>query len=94
MSDMMTNIRGRMARRAAYRRTLAELRSLPMDTRLDLDIAGVEDQDARNFVELTRAGVLANVPRHRARRSGSVGNQRAGRGCCRSPCPRPPCLGD
>ncbi|GGB07908.1 hypothetical protein [Allosediminivita pacifica] len=50
MSYMMTNIRGRMARHAAYRRTLAELRSLPMDTRLDLDIAGVEDQVARRAI--------------------------------------------
>ena len=43
-------LRGRMARRAAYRDTLRQLRALPIGTRIDLDIAGIEEQVARRAV--------------------------------------------
>lgn len=45
-----TDIRAALARRAAYRRTVSELRNLPIDVRLDLDIAGIEDRVARQAV--------------------------------------------
>ncbi len=35
---MISRLRQAARRRAAYRRTLAELRALPIDSRLDLDI--------------------------------------------------------
>lgn len=37
-------------RRRAYRRTLSELRALPLKTRLDCDFAGVEEDIARRAV--------------------------------------------
>ena len=40
--NFLTDLRTRLSRRAAYRATLAELRALPLDVRLDLDIAGAE----------------------------------------------------
>ncbi|MCC1493358.1 glyceraldehyde-3-phosphate dehydrogenase [Cognatishimia sp. F0-27] len=43
-------IRKTFAQRTAYRSTLEELRSLPMSTRIDLDIAGREEQVARRAV--------------------------------------------
>lgn len=46
----LTDIRTSLARHAAYRTTLRELRALPIETRIDLDIAGIEPQVARNAV--------------------------------------------
>ncbi|MGR3495314.1 hypothetical protein [Citreimonas sp.] len=47
---MFTDLRARMARRARYRQTVYELRRLPIDVKLDLDIAGIEDRVARQAV--------------------------------------------
>lgn len=38
MTRLYETLRDRLDRRARYRRTLRELRSLPLDTALDLDI--------------------------------------------------------
>ncbi|SDY27153.1 hypothetical protein [Citreimonas salinaria] len=46
----ISNLRARMARRARYRQTVYELRKLPLDIKLDLDIAGIEDRVARQAV--------------------------------------------
>jgi hypothetical protein len=47
---LFTDIRSRLARRARYTRTVSELRRLPLDVKLDLDIAGIEDRVARRAV--------------------------------------------
>jgi uncharacterized protein YjiS (DUF1127 family) len=38
MTDLMSRIREIAARRARYHRTVAELRAMPLDVALDLDI--------------------------------------------------------
>ena len=38
MTDLISNIRVRMEKRARYNRTVRELRNLPLDVALDLDI--------------------------------------------------------
>ncbi len=38
MTHLVTTLRTRLERRAAYLRTLRELRSMPLDVALDLDI--------------------------------------------------------
>ena len=38
MTDLMTRLREIAARRARYNRTVAELRAMPLDVALDLDI--------------------------------------------------------
>ncbi|SFD80371.1 hypothetical protein [Roseivivax sediminis] len=50
MSSALHGFTTRLGKRAAYRRTLRELRALPLDTRLDLDIAGAEKSVARRAV--------------------------------------------
>ena len=50
MTEFMHSLRARLQRRAAYSTTLHELRALPMDLRIDLDIAGIEDKVARQAV--------------------------------------------
>lgn len=48
--SMIADLRARMARRARYRQTVYELRKLPLDIKLDLDIAGIEERVARRAV--------------------------------------------
>ena len=43
-------LRTRFDRSRAYRRTLSELRALPRNLRIDLDISGIEEQVARRAV--------------------------------------------
>ena len=50
MTPLFTSLRSRMEKHARYSRTLAELRALPLDVKLDLDIAGIEDKVAREAV--------------------------------------------
>ena len=50
MSRFISTLRSELARRAAYSNTLRELRALPIETRIDLDIAGIEDRVARQAV--------------------------------------------
>lgn len=50
MTRFIHDLRGRMARHAAYSNTLRELRALPVQTRIDLDIAGIEDEVAHKAV--------------------------------------------
>jgi len=50
MTTLISTLRTRLHQRAAYNRTLAELIALPIDTRLDLDIAGIEDKVAHRAV--------------------------------------------
>lgn len=38
MAHLMSSLRDRMSKRAAYHRTVDELRNLPLDIALDLDI--------------------------------------------------------
>ena len=46
----MTNLLTSARKHLAYRATLHELRALPLDIKLDLDIAGIEDRVARRAV--------------------------------------------
>jgi hypothetical protein len=51
MTDLIANFRERARKRAEYNRTLAELRSMPLDTMIDFDIAPNEiDRLARSAV--------------------------------------------
>lgn len=50
MTQMLKTACDRVQRRIAYRRTVSELRSLPLDVRLDLDIAGIEDKVASRAI--------------------------------------------
>ena len=50
MKSFLNSARDRMAKRAAYRTTLNELRNLPLDVKLDLDISGIEDKVAARAV--------------------------------------------
>jgi len=51
MTDFVTRIRTAARKRAEYNRTMAELRSMPLDTMIDLDIAPNEfDRIARQAV--------------------------------------------
>lgn len=45
-----SSLKQRIDRPRAYSRTRRELRALPLHVRLDLDIAGIEDQVARRAV--------------------------------------------
>ncbi|MGX9354403.1 hypothetical protein ACS3SW_04350 [Roseobacteraceae bacterium S113] len=38
MAHFMSSLRDRLAKRAAYQRTVEEIRKMPLDTALDLDI--------------------------------------------------------
>ncbi|ETX30640.1 hypothetical protein [Roseivivax isoporae] len=50
MTSLFSTFRTRIEKRAAYRRTLRELRAAPLDVRLDLDIAGDEKAVARSAI--------------------------------------------
>ena len=50
MTHFFSDLRSRMHKRAAYRETLAELRALPLQSRIDIDVAGREDAVARKAV--------------------------------------------
>ena len=50
MTELFSALRRRARKHAAYRNTLRELRALPMETRIDLDIAGIEDKVAQRAV--------------------------------------------
>lgn len=46
----LNSLRDRLNKRANYQRTLYELRALPLDVKLDLDISGIEDKVAYSAV--------------------------------------------
>ncbi|SLN28777.1 hypothetical protein ROJ8625_01223 [Roseivivax jejudonensis] len=48
--SLLDTLTTRLRKHGAYRRTYNELRALPLDTRLDLDIAGAERETARRAV--------------------------------------------
>ncbi len=50
MTTSITSFRSRLAQHLRYRRTVSELRALPMSVKFDLDIAGIEDRIAREAV--------------------------------------------
>ncbi|KMK67415.1 hypothetical protein [Puniceibacterium sp. IMCC21224] len=50
MTHMIQTLRDRMNRQIAYRRTVNELLALSLNSRLDLDIAGIEDKVAARAV--------------------------------------------
>ncbi len=50
MTGLLDTLNTRLGKHAAYRRTLRELRALPLDVALDLDIAGAEKRVARRAV--------------------------------------------
>ena len=50
MTQLFTAARTRLSQHRAYTRTLHELRSLPIEMRIDLDIAGIEDKVAARAV--------------------------------------------
>ncbi|MDU8912691.1 hypothetical protein [Aestuariicoccus sp. MJ-SS9] len=50
MTHLMQNWRNRIAKRAAFSDTLHELQSLPLNVKLDLDIAGIESKVAARAV--------------------------------------------
>ncbi len=48
---MLNHLKGRLEKRAAYNRTVREIRSLPIDVALDLDLyAGDAERIARRAV--------------------------------------------
>lgn len=51
MTDLIASFRERARKRAEYHRTLAELRSMPLETMIDFDIA------SNDFDRLARAAV-------------------------------------
>ncbi|MFZ5961443.1 hypothetical protein ACOXXX_00690 [Thalassococcus sp. BH17M4-6] len=50
MNFAFNTLRDRIHKNAAYHRTLSELNALPLEIKLDLDIAGIEDKVARRAV--------------------------------------------
>ncbi len=50
MSAYAKETRSRFAKHMAYRRTLNELRALPLNIKLDLDISGIEAEVAKKAV--------------------------------------------
>ncbi len=50
MTQSIQSLRDRISRRIAYRRTLNALRSLPLNSRLDLGLAGKERRAAHRAV--------------------------------------------
>ena len=50
MTASITSFRSRIAQHMRYRRTVNELRALPMSIKFDLDIAGMEERIARDAV--------------------------------------------
>ena len=50
MTGFFSTLGERLHKHSTYRRTLRELRGLPMATRIDLDMAGIEKDVARRAV--------------------------------------------
>ncbi|ETX16479.1 glyceraldehyde-3-phosphate dehydrogenase [Roseivivax halodurans JCM 10272] len=50
MTEFFSTLNARLQKHSSYRRTLRELRGLPMETRIDLDMAGIEKDVARRAV--------------------------------------------
>lgn len=50
MNTLLFSLRDRINRQIAYRRTLHELRALPLNIKLDLDISGIEDKVAQRAI--------------------------------------------
>ena len=47
MTGFFSTLNTRLQKHSSYRRTLRELRGLPLETRLDLDMAGIEKDGAQ-----------------------------------------------
>lgn len=50
MTGFLTGFSAAIAKRRAFTRTRDELRALPLDVKLDLDISGIEDKVAHRAV--------------------------------------------